>query len=742
MSRTATQTTSSSGLSNQSPAVSTPSLTLSRENTNASTASRPSYGASVMDDFVLFPSETATWNPTDMSMPDFDQNYDLGQFNFDVDDAGIGMSDLDQSFDFSSFEQLDVQQPYYPLYTTGHNEDALWDVSLASPTELHVRPPPSNALQHSGKLDWSCNSDVESGLEFNSSPRSRVSSDSSCLNSTPQTPALQDSSTTNASSVSFAAMDWSMNDLASGGDSDGDVSPHNHQPKRHLATQGTMPSRLSDAAIQRLLAAVPSYSSESGTFIDSSDQRTTPVQESGSRRSNSSLGNHVEDSSPSGFENVHRDISGISVMVNASLEGIRCAPDGYESLSRDLTQLRNALDAAKSGNLEGIFHGHLVSATQSLGTELQGLFTNVQHTSANNRQYRLLHPSVNPQLVRQCSISARRLAKTIRVTIDNSQHQNLVPADQLTPRDIGSANLQLLSGKPNQGDSDVPQGVRLSVLTHLSGFDTDSGYSSCSRSQSLADSTHSTSPETIGAAEAANLLDSSGNFNSLAHVNFGSSGRFVATSPVIINKVSLDLPISRDVAQGHIASSINFYEIPSSALVSTVENSTVSSSSSVHNSFPLPNSPQLLSISREIPTTVQTASTLLQNTPQLTFTQSTESSSDLFSRSVSSSADTSLYHNEGCAWGAIPQTVRRRHLQPLDTNDIVKRSPQNLENGLDKNRLLSMTAITLYAVLLIVTVCRLLLRLVTTYLTNNRFFNYPLSDSQRHLTSLLLTLPF
>jgi hypothetical protein len=62
----------------------------------------PFFGTNTIDDFVLFPEDNASsWNPADMSFPEYDENLDLSQFNFDVsglNDFPSSTNPIDQSF--------------------------------------------------------------------------------------------------------------------------------------------------------------------------------------------------------------------------------------------------------------------------------------------------------------------------------------------------------------------------------------------------------------------------------------------------------------------------------------------------------------------------------------------------------------------------------------------------------------------------------------------------------------------
>ena len=735
----------------------------------------------MIDDFVLFPEDTASWNAADMSMPGFDQNYDLGQFNFDINDAGIDMSDLDQSFDFSSFEQLGTQQPSYPQNTTSHYEDVQWNSALASQAEGFARPQHSGSSQEFGNLDSSWFSATTGGLEFNDSTPSGVDSDSSRLNSTPQTPALQDVASANSPSVSFGSMDWSMNDPVSSGDSDGGVSPQSDpQSRRPVASSsGAQPQRRSEAAIQRLLDAVPSYSSESGTWFDSSDQLEGNLnQVPGRRSSDASLGRIELGNSRPNLDKIQRDFNRTSALVTASLEGLKGAPEGYESLSGDLLQLRNVLDNVKSGNLEGIIHGQLLYATRTLGTQLQGLFTHLQNVAPSvdhtlHQKYNRLDPDVKPELISQCSVNTRRLAKAICLTNEKLHGHDPVRIDRLSSIDSCSSTGQLFAGNQHSGMSSVPQDLGLSIATDVTGVLADSGYSSSSSitystssarlsctstipiayshrgivpSQDLPVSplyagdvaglawAHST-PRVNTPTEGSAYPDNTSHETFAPAIEFSPTG-LTATAPDIISKVPPHVPISKSMGQeGFRLSSEALSQTTSSSLsvplLSPAARILRTNSSSRQHASLQQASQQLQNASSGVSTAGQVTTNLPKRKAQLTSTLSAQPSPSLVtSRSAGSSTNSSPYDGEGSAWGAIPQTVREQHLQSSDTTDNVNHTLQTLEGGSSNKRQVSVTAMILCAAIMVVTVCGPSFNNpVTTLLTNNRSFKHILSSS-------------
>lgn len=728
MSRTSTKTSSSS-ISNQSPAVSTPSLSLSRETTNTSTGNTPSYETNAIDDFVLFPEDTASWNPADMSLPGFDMDCDLSQFNFDINDAGVDMSDLDQSFDFSSFEQPAIQHSSYPLYDNTHYDELQWDGVLESQTEGRTRPHQSGSSKDSGNLDSSWFASSNGDLEFNDSPVSGISSSFSQTNFTPQTPALQDSSTINASSVSFSAMDWNMSDPSSSGD--GDISPHSNQGFRRPANAtegGTLFTPLNQAAILRLLDTVPSYSSESGTFVDTSDQQTIS---SGLGHVDYPQATPSECSSRTGLAKIHRDINRTSAMVTASLEAINSSSrrTGYETLSDDLLQLRDVLDNAKSGNVESILRRSLHPATQTLSTQLQGLFTRSQRVSPSSRPvahqvYSRLDPNLNLRLVRQCSINARRLSTALRLATDSLQQRSSSTASQSgVSISTVTTNSHSSSVQQDRDEYSVPQDAGLSTLIIPTGIYADSGYSSSSSSSGnqsslhYADSLYGLSMRSSGVSHLVEDFNEYGAVSSA--VDFSAAG-LTALLKESISKVPPHVPVSDGLDR-------EGPDTPSEASLATPI-------SPVETSVPSRNNPHQQTsqqvqresiVSQTEPAMAQTVTisvdSLLLDTTQLAPTSPAQhtnhSTALLSSRSVGSFTSSSLAISEEYAWGAIPQTV-------------LERQAQSLEGGSSKMcNMSSATATALCAVSLIVTVCIPLTHLMITFLTHNRSFKHSLRRS-------------
>jgi len=103
MSRTSTSNASSSSRINPSPAASTPS-------TQSAVSSFCT--ANTFDDFILFPDDMASWNPTDMAMTNF-ASQDLSQFNFDINDIDMNVFapiTPESDFDFLSQPSFSMHQ--------------------------------------------------------------------------------------------------------------------------------------------------------------------------------------------------------------------------------------------------------------------------------------------------------------------------------------------------------------------------------------------------------------------------------------------------------------------------------------------------------------------------------------------------------------------------------------------------------------------------------------------------------
>src|SRR6266536_4680707 len=156
MSRASTSTTNtySPGRSGPSPTVSVPSV--SRQPTQSSQSSISSFNASnAIDDFVLFPEDTSSWNPADLPVA---EDYDLSNFNFDINElTDEPQASAHQSFYFSPFDQLTsdfplVSQQQY-ISSQPQNSMDYWEDPQSLIPALYTRPDHTTALTDSGRLD-------------------------------------------------------------------------------------------------------------------------------------------------------------------------------------------------------------------------------------------------------------------------------------------------------------------------------------------------------------------------------------------------------------------------------------------------------------------------------------------------------------------------------------------------------------------------------------------------------------
>lgn len=103
-SRSSTSTTSAS-CPNPSPSRSIPSI---RRSTTQASPEMPSFGNIAIDDFVLFPEDGASlWDTADMSFPEYEEDLDLSQFDFDFSSLNepLQMPNTSNYFDWSHLDQ-------------------------------------------------------------------------------------------------------------------------------------------------------------------------------------------------------------------------------------------------------------------------------------------------------------------------------------------------------------------------------------------------------------------------------------------------------------------------------------------------------------------------------------------------------------------------------------------------------------------------------------------------------------
>lgn len=443
MSRASTSTTNtySPGRSDPSPTVSVPSL--SPEPTQSSQSSMPSFDASnAIDDFVLFPEDTSSWNPADLPVA---EDYDLSNFNFDINElTDFPQAGADQSFNFSSFDQLASNFPLVgqQQYTSSQPQNSIdyWkDPQLLIPV-AHTRPHPTTTLMVSGQLDstgWL--QDVTTV-----SPRSSTNA----AYGDHYWPDARDQVQTspvavmNDSPSSFSSADWSVLELSI----NANISPQPDVSASPGSSQSSHSSRRSQQVEQAQLLVGTSTSphvnegiqepaeqaslrrlGETGTGTVPSEPQ---VPEGGSISSLDSLTGGLHEY---GQSHISRTTSGIPgeflgladtcTLVSESLRAVRSAPTEYIALSGELQRLRTVLVQ---------FHTRMADTTvlerlKTYGTQLQVLRSRVKQIVLSGR---LLHEQNNQQdteyyvdFVRQCQVKARRLVRSLCSIINNLQTQ-------------------------------------------------------------------------------------------------------------------------------------------------------------------------------------------------------------------------------------------------------------------------------------------------------------------------------
>ena len=433
MSRSSTSTTKSSSSSrqNSSPSISTPSL--SRETTRASQESLPSYGTNAIDDFVLFPEDTPSWNPTDMSFPEFDnQGCDLGNFNFDNND--IDLNDFptmtaDQPFDFTSFDQPGFPSGYTPFSADQYGLDQ-WAEPQGFSQVSHTRPYSPTSAQDSRQLDTMIYGGVP-GL--NSSTPPQVSGAGFVDNSWPEFQSsnmqLSGSSssssgfTTNLSPTSsspLSSLDWSMLDSSTNqspvDSSSPGISPTNRKDRRSL-------KRRQSELINELVDSVPSRRApKAPADMDSPG--------SGAPRARLDSSDHYRDRP--GFFDVESGNSSIEHtcgLVAEIIQASKSAPAVFRSLSGELARLHATLDNVKLTRSRGIsldLPDHVVSLLDTLTIELQVILTRVKMVLAGRQlrqRFIKLDPDFHPDFLRQCQVHTRRLVRSLCAIIATLQAQ-------------------------------------------------------------------------------------------------------------------------------------------------------------------------------------------------------------------------------------------------------------------------------------------------------------------------------
>jgi hypothetical protein len=482
MSRSSTSTTKSSSSSRQnpSPSISTPSL--SRETTRDSQESLPSYGTNAIDDFVLFPEDTPSWNPTDMSFPEFDnQGCDLGNFNFDNND--IDLNDFptmtaDQPFNFTSFDQPGFPSGYTPFSADQYGLDQ-WAEPQGFSQVSHTRPHTPTSAQDSRQLDTMIYGGVP-GL--NSSTPPQVSGAGFVDNSWPkfQSSNMQVSGssgspsgfTTNLSPTSsspLSSLDWSMLDSSANqspvDSSSPGISPTNRKDRRSL-------KRRQSELINELVDSVPSHRApEAPADMDSPG--------SGAPRARLDSSDHYSlfRDSPGCYEieSGNSSIEHTCALVGEIIQASKSAPAVFRSLSGELARLHATLDNVKLTRSRGIsldLPDHVVSLLDTLTIELQVILTRVKMVLAGRQlrqRFNKLDPDFHPDFLRQCQVHTRRLVRSLCAIIPTLQAQGDGSALSGNASILSTAfNQQLLAPSCESKNTDTGEQVTLASGGSLS----------------------------------------------------------------------------------------------------------------------------------------------------------------------------------------------------------------------------------------------------------------------------------
>ncbi|PVH86341.1 hypothetical protein DL98DRAFT_510954 [Cadophora sp. DSE1049] len=493
MSRASTTTTQSSSASarpspqyESSPGSSAPAL--SRQSTQASqSVFTPS---NVIDDFVLFPEDSASWNP-EMSQAD------LGQFNFDINDMDFSAELPVQQNDFSlyqqpfndfsfdqqlghsfyqqpqSYSQAGGQQNYSnaPLTSDSYDTPGSYDLDQYMPV-AHTRPHPSSSTQDSGQID----SSQQSWSEFSTAPRAN---DNGHLSSTSDWNVLESTLISNSpgdlhdrnSSTGLASSQ--LERVSSG------RSPLSSRSSRVVNAQGVAATLSSGnnrtaanaasihadfnaqhraTAMNNLRQNVPAvgFDSGSGISVDPSDILDVPLLASRQRPS------------PAASSAVLRGLSENCQQVSESLQTINSSRSEYIGLGKDLQRLRSVADVLSSR--QTVVPGAVLSAAEQFQSQLDTLLARLDSTvsaGTSNPLLQTLDPEFYAEYLRQCQVEARRLLRSLCATINTVQAQN-------TGTHVAGNTQTLTSGRNAQLFPSPSQGSPQSSLVSGAGMWTES----------------------------------------------------------------------------------------------------------------------------------------------------------------------------------------------------------------------------------------------------------------------------
>jgi len=494
MSRASTTTTQSSSASarpspqyESSPGSSAPAL--SRQSTQASqSVFTPS---NVIDDFVLFPEDSASWNP-DMSQAD------LGQFNFDINDMDFNAEMPVQHNEFSlyqqpfndfnfdqqsghsfyqqpqSYSQVGAQQSYssVPHMNDSFDTPGSYDLDQYMPVS-HTRPHPSSSTQDSGQM---IDNSQQNWSEFSTAPRA------------------------NNNGPLSSTSDWNVLESTLISDSPGDLHDRNSPTglassplERVSSGRSPLSSRISRVvnatglpatlrsgnnrtaanaesiypdlnaqhratAFNNLRQNVPavSYDSGSGVSVDPLDILDVPLLASRQRPS------------PAASSTVLRGLSQNCQQVTESLQTINSSRSEYISLGKEIQRLRSVADVLSSR--QTVVSAGALAAAEQFRSQLETLSTRLDSTvsaGTSNPLLETMDPEYHAEYLRQCQVEARRLVRSLCATINSIQAQN-------TGTHVTGNTQMLTSGRNAQLFPSPSQGNPQSSLVSGAGMWTES----------------------------------------------------------------------------------------------------------------------------------------------------------------------------------------------------------------------------------------------------------------------------
>lgn len=493
MSRASTTTTQSSTASarpspqyESSPGSSAPAL--SRQSTQASqSVFTPS---NVIDDFVLFPEDSASWNP-DMSQAD------LGQLNFDINDMDFNAEMAVQHNDFSlyqqpfndfnfdqqpghsfyqsqSFSQVGAQQSYssVPHMNDSFDTPGSYDLDQYMPVS-HTRPHPSSSTQDSGQM---LDNSQQSWSEFSTAPRATnngllsSTSDWNVLASTLISDSPGDlhdrNSSTGLASSQLERVSSGRSPLSSRNSRvvnatglPATLSSENNRTAANAASiHPDLNAQFRATTSNNLRQNVPAvgYDSGSGVSVDPSDILDVPLLASRQRPS-------LAASSA-----VLRGLSENCQQVSESLQTINSSRSEYIGLGKEVQRLRSVADVLSSR--QTIVPAGALAAAEQFRSQLETLSTRLDSTVSAGTLNPLLEtmdPESNAEYLRQCQVEARRLVRSLCATITSVQAQN-------TGTHVTGNTQMLTSGRNAQLFPSPSQGSPQSSLVSGAGMWTES----------------------------------------------------------------------------------------------------------------------------------------------------------------------------------------------------------------------------------------------------------------------------